>query len=279
MGRRMSLLYHPDKMNNHPPEVRDKAQGKFLEIKAAYDILQNEERRKIYDTFGVDLGEERPEVEVWSLGLQNVLQPAGFFVLKTLVMRLVIFLISFRIFGYFVLLVGVVIGVLYGVDFKYKEHRVRSEELRPFLQGGVLLVIVFVLCWIWEVLGEAVGLLYMASELVDVLAMAVDNWKLGVGAGVLSLFLSWLFRNWWWWIIGLEVFVVVIVLVSLLLTFGLMGIWIESVQKQHGDKLNSWRLEMRNDRKRLQVEIDDLKQKVESAGSQAAKAATKAKAR
>eukprot|EP00971_Amphidinium_carterae_P016645 328632-Amphidinium_carterae.2 len=43
--------------------------------------------RKIYDAFGTDLGEERPEVEVWTVGFNNVLTPLFGFFAKTIGMR------------------------------------------------------------------------------------------------------------------------------------------------------------------------------------------------
>lgn len=46
--RRLALKYHPDKN----PEDRDKAEEQFKKVSEAYDVLQDAEKRKIYDQFG-----------------------------------------------------------------------------------------------------------------------------------------------------------------------------------------------------------------------------------
>lgn len=267
--RRLSLQYHPDKLMGQPASAVEKANGKFLEIKAAHDILSNEERKKIYDTFGIDLGEERPEMEVWGLGSQHVLAPAGMFTLRTLLMRIVVWLISFTWCGYIVLLLTLIGGLLYATDFTFKEIRMQSEEAKPVIQGLGIAVAVVMVCWWFPLLSEGVGIFFLATEVFDV-AMFVENWKLGAGAALLSLFLSWLLGGWWWWIVGLEILLAIIMLIAITVASGLMGIWIENVKQQHGDTLKKQRLKLRGDRKALQAEADDLKRQLEEASSRKA---------
>ena len=44
--RKLALKFHPDK--NPGPD----AEGKFKEISMAYEVLSNEDKRRIYDTHG-----------------------------------------------------------------------------------------------------------------------------------------------------------------------------------------------------------------------------------
>jgi len=48
MGK-LALRHHPDKV---APEDRDKAEAKFKELARAYEILSDDEKRKLYDQYG-----------------------------------------------------------------------------------------------------------------------------------------------------------------------------------------------------------------------------------
>lgn len=67
------------------------------------------------------------------------------------------------------------------------------------------------------------------------------------------------------WILGLEVVLAIIMLAALTVAAGIMRLWIDNVQAQHGDKLKSWRKEMRRQRQELQDEVAKLKEKLEQA--------------
>eukprot|EP00438_Fugacium_kawagutii_P032516 Skav233916 [mRNA] locus=scaffold435:582928:602422:+ [translate_table: standard] len=110
---KMSLQYHPDKVGGG-----EAATKKFNEIKSAREILQDVERRKIYDTFGTDLGEERPELEVWTIGVNTLLSPMGNFVLKTVMARLVLWLVGWVWIGRLFIFLGFVAAGLYWQDVK-----------------------------------------------------------------------------------------------------------------------------------------------------------------
>ncbi len=46
--KKLSLKYHPDKNKDNPK----KAKEKFIKIANAYEVLSNDEKRKIYDQYG-----------------------------------------------------------------------------------------------------------------------------------------------------------------------------------------------------------------------------------
>ncbi len=70
------------------------------------------------DTFGVDLGEERPELEVWNLGLTNILEPMGTFLLKSFVARFVLWTIAWSWIAYLLILVGIIGGSCYALNIR-----------------------------------------------------------------------------------------------------------------------------------------------------------------
>jgi hypothetical protein len=259
----LSLLHHPDKVQALGLNAQD-AGEKFNEIKEARDILTDPERRKIYDTFGIDLGEERPEMEVWTIGLGTLLSPMGGFALKTAIVRLAIWIIAWKWIGIFLLLIGIVTALLYAVNFKYKGMEIRDPEALPILVNVGLVEAVLIVYWIWPLLADGVCVFYLASEVVGI-PILFDSWKIGVGSGVVSLVLARLFRGWWMWILGLEVVLAIIMLAALTVAAGIMRLWIDNVQAQHGDKLKSWRKEMRRQRQELQDEVAKLKEKLEQA--------------
>lgn len=261
--KRLSLLHHPDKVQALGLNAQD-AGEKFNEIKEARDILTDPERRKIYDTFGIDLGEERPEMEVWTIGLGTLLSPMGGFALKTAIVRLAIWIIAWKWIGIILLLIGIVTALLYAVNFKYKGMEIRDPEALPILVNVGLVEAVLIVYWIWPLLADGVCVFYLASEVVGI-PILFDSWKIGVGSGVVSLVLARLFRGWWMWILGLEVVLAIIMLAALTVAAGIMRLWIDNVQAQHGDKLKSWRKEMRRQRQELQDEVAKLKEKLEQA--------------
>ena len=67
--RRMSLLHHPDKVQG--------SESRFNDIKNAYDVVGDVDRRKAYDSFGVDLGAEKAEMQIWSVGVTMLVLPLG----------------------------------------------------------------------------------------------------------------------------------------------------------------------------------------------------------
>jgi len=257
---KMSLQYHPDKVSG---DVKN-PEERFNAIKNARDILQDSERRKIYDTFGVDLGEERPEMEVWNIGVSTLLSPTGGFLLKTIIARLLLWLIDWRWIGRIFMLLGVIGCFLYWRDITVYGISARDPEAIGLFLNLAVVDIVIIVNWLWPLLAEGASVFYLSSEVVG-MAMLLDNWKVGVG--LVSLVLAWLFRGWWFWILGFEVLVAVVLLAALTISSGIMRLWIDSVQTQHGEKLREWRSRMRSERKNLEEQIAELKRKTEDKSS------------
>jgi len=272
--KRLAVQLHPDKVRDNGDDANDR----FHQLKDAWDILQDSDRRKIYDTFGVDLGKERPDMEFWMIGTGQLLSPVGIFTLKTILMRAIIWIVGFQWIRYLFLLIGGVTACGYAVDFKYKDVSMRSSDAFPLVLNVGIVVVLVLLCWLWQLLADAVGVFYLVSEVIDV-AMLVENWKFGLGVGAASFFSAWLVRGWWFWILVLEVVAALVVLIALVVASGLMTLWIDNVKTQHGDKVKEWRLKLRKHRKGLRDEIAELKKKLqeyESNGNGVAAGASRA---
>ena len=54
--RKLAIKYHPDKMVGKSEAEKKEAEEKFKEAAEAYDVLSNEEKRKMYDQFGHNMG-------------------------------------------------------------------------------------------------------------------------------------------------------------------------------------------------------------------------------
>jgi len=260
--KRLSLQCHPDK--NQDSNSKDSG-DKFNEIKMAKDILMDEDRKKVYDTFGIDLGEERPEMEVWSIGLSTLLSPMGGFALKTLLVRLAIWFIALKWIGRLLMFCGCAAGALYAADFKFRGVSVRSPEVAPVLVQIAILDVVVLLLWIWPLLADTVGVLYLVSEVIS-MELLLSSWQFGGIALLVSLVLARLLRGWWFWVFVLEALLALVVLVALTIAAGIMRLWIDGVKVQRGEKLTEWRHAMRKKRKEMEDEISDLKRRLQAKG-------------
>jgi curved DNA-binding protein len=52
--KKLSLAYHPDKLRQRGETLTEEMQEKFRGIKQAYEVLSDPEKRKLYDTLGVN---------------------------------------------------------------------------------------------------------------------------------------------------------------------------------------------------------------------------------
>lgn len=265
--KKLSLQYHPDKLGDKASDPR--YNERFQEIKGAYELLQDVERRKIYDVFSLDLGEERPEMEVWNLGLMNMLSPLGGFVLKTIVARFALWLLSWDILSKLVLLAGFFVLALHlsamyaNVSFPWflswlnKDH---PNAMVVLLNLGICCAVV-ILNWIWPLLMEAVVIFFLIADAVSLSAVFV-SWKYVGAIALISFILAWLLLDSWFWVIGFEIGLIVVVLVALMVACGLMRLYIDSIQMQHGEKVKANRKRLRDQRSKEQGEIERLKNSV-----------------
>lgn len=258
--KKMSLKEHPDKaLANGRNEEQQNA--RYIIIKDAHELLEDEDRRKRYDTFGQDLGKDPPEMEVWNIGLATLLQPIGSFLLKTTLSRFALWFIAFRWISYILILCGIICIILYALDTKVPglETSFRSPDNFAILVNVSIINIVVILGWISTLFADTVGILYLASEVVT---LAIDDLKVGAIALVASFFFAWLLQGWWYWILGLEVILGIVLLIGVTVAAGIIRLWIDTVQASRGEKVKEYRKTMRSERKKLQDEIDDLKKKL-----------------
>lgn len=180
--KKLVLQHHPDKQQGGGSDSSES----FIKIQWAKTLLVDAERKKLYDTFGVDLGEEQaPEMEVWTIGMSSVLQPIGAFALKTVLARFAVWFVSWTWIGRLLLLGGVVVGVLCFLDVRIQEVRVREPDV--FIPVAVIDVIVLV-AWMSPWLTDTVIVFYLVSEIVGA-SVFLENWKVGAAGGAASFFL------------------------------------------------------------------------------------------
>lgn len=257
--RKLSLQHHPDKILANGGNIG--GEEAFQQIKEAYDILQDANRRKVYDAFGVDLGAESPEKEVWSIGVSSLVTPMSSFTMKTVVTCIARWLAQSFTVKVSLTVCCVLVGLLH---LKKVPMKLGSWEALSSLGvlinlgvGGVLIGI----HWIWPLLFDSVCILYLVSEVAGVEMLVTNSTVFGcVGFG--AMVLAWLVRRWWTWIIGLEVAISVIALFACGLAAGVLRIYIGNIAGQHGQKIKDKRQLLRRERTRLEDEAARLKSRL-----------------
>jgi len=263
--KRKSLLHHPDKVGALSGRAKTDAEERFNAVKLAKDILSEPERKKLYDTFGVDLGEEKPEDSIWTMGMEALFKPVWNFFYVTALVRGALWIISFTWPGRLLLLLGALTGLLCAFDVTIKDWHFRSPEVLTTLVLPIGIIdVLIVLSAVWTLLSDALGIFYLVSQIVGV-PMLVERWKIGAGVGVASLVLARLAQGWWFWILGFEAFIAMVVFISLFIAYFVVNMWTHEIQMQRGDALRAWRLNMRKGRKSLEDEIDSLKTQLNEA--------------
>mmetsp|Transcript_34989 Transcript_34989/g.97676 ORF Transcript_34989/g.97676 Transcript_34989/m.97676 type:complete len:291 (+) Transcript_34989:96-968(+) len=263
--RRKSLQYHPDKVqaSGAPSDARE-VNARFNEIQEARDILSNADRKQMYDTFGVDIGDKSPEIEVWSIGFENLLSPMGMLTLQTAGLRLCLWLAGFTWIFRLVIFAGLVVAGLYAAGVTIQQVSLRSEEALPILIRVAVVEVLVVVHWLLPLIADTLGLLYLVAAVVS-LDPTSQSWKVCAGVAVVCLFVSWLLSGRWHWVVGFEVVLCLIVLLSLTVATGMMRMWIDNMRTQHGDKLRQWRTDMRSQRQVLEDEVARLRKRLEDA--------------
>jgi len=250
--RRLSLQYHPDKgrASSCAASTGDRGE-KFNEIKEAHDILQDADRRKVYDAFGCDLGKARPEQEVWLIGVSNLFVPVGIFTMKTAVAHLARCLLG----------VGTVkLGALLCLGASALHYRRGGE-----LQKAALLLITFgsmagllLAHSLWPLLFDTACVGYLVSESAGAAVLTQGTTIFGV-VSLGCLLLAWLLQRWWLWLIFLELGLAGIMLLSAGLAAGALHLYIDHVEAQHKLKVKAQRQLLRRERRRLEEEAERLR--------------------
>mmetsp|Transcript_73935 Transcript_73935/g.161852 ORF Transcript_73935/g.161852 Transcript_73935/m.161852 type:complete len:299 (+) Transcript_73935:41-937(+) len=260
--RKLSLQYHPDKLQSSGVDAKE-ADRRFKEITEAKDILSDADRRKIYDTFGIDLGEEKVDAEMWNMGMTAVLGPIGSFTFKTILVRVSSWIVSWWPIALIVVLAAGVVAVLFFTGVPVGGIVMKSEEGMPFVAGAGVAVGLTIVTWLSTWLTDTVSLVYFATDFSDA-SMWLQDWRILAVVVVVSGVLGWLLTNWWYWIIGIEVLLCVIVLLAVCLASQLLHLWIDQTKLQHGEKLRDWRLGLRQSRKTMEEEVASLKKQLEA---------------
>lgn len=270
--KKKSLSHHPDKLGANANSKETKiASDKFNQIKAAYDTLQDPERRKIYDTFGIDLGEERPEIGIFNIGVENLLSPLGTFTFHALIAKSVFWFLSWTWVSYLVLMLA--LGIVLGFFGKVKvictllENGLKLNREDPSTNAivvvycGLPLGSVF-LSWVWPMLLDVVVIwLLLASNFVG-FPTAVSNLTI---LGVLllcALVLGRLLMDRWIWVFTVLIVLMALLLLSLTIGCGVVRLYIENVKVQHGEKLKESRQRLRETRQKKDEEIERLKKRL-----------------
>jgi len=260
--KRLSLQNHPDKVSGQGAADKHVATEKFMKIKEASELLQDEDRKKLYDALGVDFGVDRPEAEVWNTGFTQFGTPGISFCMKTILSRLALWLVGFRFVSILLVLAGVLGGVAYAVNFKYKDFQIRHPDIYPLLLVVGIVEVAVLLNWAWAFLGEVICVAFLASQVVPE-ALWTNMMVLG-GSIPVCFFLAWLCRGGWFWIIAIEIGLLIVLLLSISVATGIVRLWLDGLQTTKTLKLKSWRKEMRQERTRLEQEIASLKRQLDS---------------
>eukprot|EP00929_Paragymnodinium_shiwhaense_P120860 TRINITY_DN92932_c0_g1_i1.p1 TRINITY_DN92932_c0_g1~~TRINITY_DN92932_c0_g1_i1.p1 ORF type:complete len:319 (-),score=57.02 TRINITY_DN92932_c0_g1_i1:163-1119(-) len=261
--KQASLRCHPDKVQGTSAD-KEEAAEKFNQIKLAKDVLSDPERRKIYDTFGFDLGEERPETEVWNIGVTSMASPLGGFIVKTIILRVALWFVSFVWIRWLLILAAIPAVACFVLDVEIKGVRCREPEILGLWINFGILWLIILFQWLWPLVADGASILYLIAELTG-LDMLVQMPLVGGGLFLLSLVLAWFVTGRWWWVFGFELLLGLILLISLTVATGIMRLWVDSVHTRTGEKLKESRMALRAEKKRLQDEATRLRDKLRTA--------------
>jgi len=227
--KKLSLQLHPDKARESD---RKDATERFQSLKNAYDILSNEDRKKIYDVFSVDLGPNKPDMMVWELAVEHLLSPVTRFTVEAIVARIAQWILSFWVFSLLLILILAAL-VVYKWSALATPWRVYSAII-----GGALLVNA-----VFPFSGDVVCLGYLLREVAGV--QLITSWKGGLislgGVSVLAFFA----QNWWWWILVLLVVLCFILLIAAAVSCGLVRTWIDVLSPDKAKEVKEKRVALR----------------------------------
>jgi len=201
-------------------------------------------------------------MEVWNIGLTMLLGPLGSFSLKTVVTRLALWMLALRWIRSIFVIVGLLLAGLFTINVNIGSFCIRSPDVVPVLLNIGVVNVVVVLYWLWPLLAETLSVMYLVTEVAG-LAFLLDNFKIGGASFVASFVFAWLARGWWTWIVGIEAVLGLFLFIALMVSTGLMRLWIDQVQARRGKNLKDFRLALRQERKHITDQIGDIKRKLQ----------------
>merc|ERR1712194_548317 len=118
-----------------------------------------------------------------------------------------------------------------------------------------------VLNWIWPLLADTMGVVYLAQEMLNIVTL-LEKWTIAIVSFLTCVLLAWFCQGRWWWVIGFECGLGILMLLAIVVATCVMRLWIDSVQTQHASKHLEWRRNMRKERTRQVDELESLKKKL-----------------
>lgn len=258
--RRLCLQLHPDKARSSSVNSGD-ADAKFAALKAAYDVLQDADRRRAYDAFGFDFGEEKPENEVWTLGLSTLVSPMSIFTVKTAVALSARLLAGISVVKLTVLVSGIGVLILHRKSIHIRGLDLRAASSLPLLINLGVVWSLAILHWVWPLLFDATCIFYLTSEVSGV-EVLVQGPRVFGSVGLACLIFARLARGRWQWVFGLQVLLLGITVLSCVVASIVLRHYVVNAKVQYGDKVRGNRLRLRRERQRLQEEAESLRRQL-----------------
>lgn len=238
--KKLSLKLHPDKVK---PAERKEAAETFNALKDAYDILSDDERKRLYDGLGVDL--DKPETQIWAMTLEMMVAPAAKFTLLSLATRIGLWLLTFPYVPSLVVAGGAI----------YRWREIQNAEVTLKVAVAAVVVAIYAHSY-FTLLGDVICLVGCIGQFESAREMFLSWRRRYKGAAVVGLLLvAWFIENWWWYICIIFVVGVVFLLLGALMSMGVNRLWLESVILRKKD-------EVRADRERLRRWRDQLAREV-----------------
>lgn len=233
---------------------------RFNSVENASEVLLDAARRKVYDTFGSDLGDETPAMEVWCHGSSLTLQPLSVLGLKVLFLRIGLWLTASRLVSYPWLFASVATMVLYVCDFK--RINIRDPEYQSMLIVIAFVQLVIFLQWGWPVLADTLGVCYIITDDFPGLNLARRSWLVIAGVVFGASFFAWFVQGSWHWVFLGLLGLGLILLGANCVAVTIVHFWADTLQAEHAGKRRALRLGLRKNRERLSNERAEVKAKL-----------------
>ncbi|CAD7958170.1 unnamed protein product [Amoebophrya sp. A120] len=265
--KKQSLRFHPDKQGGD--------QTSFTQLKDAYDILSNAERRKAYDKLGFDIGPERIDDKLWTLATSFLLGPYCSFLFKVCIAGVISYVCSFY---YLYLLAILVDGGFIGFCIQKCGGITAIREGKFLVQAGSMDAVSEEQQQklMFQAMGLYAGLflLYLGLQLVSVVltdtfflyAIVLDVFG-SVMPKVTSAFVAlffgvlvfaWLIQNYWFSFYVVCFCLMLFLVAGVLLAILLVHLWLSDIEQGVEQRVKQHRTDMRELKSRAEYyEFDE----------------------